>query len=79
MGLLALMLLHESRREARTSPEGELVLLDEQDRSLWNQAMIAEGRSLVEQALRSRQFGPYTLQAASMTCCCARNHRQSSS
>jgi RNA polymerase sigma-70 factor (ECF subfamily) len=63
-GLLALMLLHESRREARTSPDGELVLLDDQDRSLWNRAMIAEGTALVEGALRSRQFGPYTLQAA---------------
>jgi RNA polymerase sigma-70 factor (ECF subfamily) len=64
IGLLALMLLHESRRPARTSPDGELVLLDEQDRSLWNRAQIAEGVTLVERALRSRQFGPYTLQAA---------------
>jgi RNA polymerase sigma-70 factor, ECF subfamily len=64
VGLLALMLLHESRREARTSAEGELVLLDQQDRSLWNRELIAEGVGLVEQALRSRQFGPYTLQAA---------------
>jgi RNA polymerase sigma-70 factor (ECF subfamily) len=63
-GLLALMLLHESRREARTSAEGEVVLLDEQDRSRWNQEMIAEGVGLVERAMRSRQFGPYTLQAA---------------
>jgi RNA polymerase sigma-70 factor (ECF subfamily) len=63
-GLLALMLLHESRREARTSPDGDLVLLDDQDRSLWNREMIAEGAALVEGALRSRQFGPYTLQAA---------------
>jgi RNA polymerase sigma-70 factor, ECF subfamily len=64
MGLLALMLLHESRRAARTSPEGELVLLEDQDRSLWNQEQIAEGAALVERALLSRRFGPYTLQAA---------------
>ncbi len=64
MGLLALMLLHEARRPARTSAEGEPVLLDEQDRRLWNRELIAEGAALVEQALRSRRFGPYTLQAA---------------
>jgi RNA polymerase sigma-70 factor (ECF subfamily) len=64
MGLLALMLLHESRRAARTSAEGELVLLDEQDRGLWNGEQIAEGCALVERALSSRRFGPYTLQAA---------------
>jgi RNA polymerase sigma-70 factor (ECF subfamily) len=64
MGLLALMLLHESRRAARTSADGELVLLDEQDRALWNRAQIAEGCALVERALSSRRFGPYTLQAA---------------
>ena len=64
MGLLALMLLHEARRSARTSPEGELVLLDEQDRSSWNRDQIAEGSGLVERALRSRRFGPYALQAA---------------
>jgi len=64
MGLLALMLLHESRRPARTSPAGELVLLDDQDRSLWNLDQIAEGSALVERALSSRRFGPYTLQAA---------------
>jgi RNA polymerase sigma-70 factor (ECF subfamily) len=64
MGLLALMLLHESRRRARTSPEGDLVLLDEQDRSLWNRELIAEGSALVREALASRRFGPYTLQAA---------------
>jgi RNA polymerase sigma-70 factor, ECF subfamily len=62
--LLALMLLHESRREARTDAAGELILLDEQDRSLWDGALIAEGTALVERALRSRRFGPYTLQAA---------------
>lgn len=64
MGLLALMLLHEARREARTSAGGELVSLDEQDRSLWDGALIEEGVGLVERALRSRRFGPYSLQAA---------------
>jgi len=64
MGLLALMLLHESRRAARTSPTGDLILLDEQDRSLWNREQIADGLALVERALSSRRFGPYTLQAA---------------
>jgi len=64
MGLLALMLLHESRRAARTSPDGELVLLDAQDRARWNREMIAEGCALVERALTSRRFGPYALQAA---------------
>jgi RNA polymerase sigma-70 factor (ECF subfamily) len=63
-GLLALMLLHESRRRARTSSAGDLMLLDEQDRSLWDRAQIAEGAGLVERALRSRRVGPYTLQAA---------------
>ncbi len=64
VGLLALMLLHESRRTARTSPAGELVLLDDQDRSRWNRDLIAEGSALLERALSSRRFGPYTLQAA---------------
>jgi RNA polymerase sigma-70 factor (ECF subfamily) len=64
IGLLALMLLQESRRSARTSPEGELVLLSDQDRSLWNRDQITEGSALVERALVSRRFGPYTLQAA---------------
>ncbi|KAA5838532.1 RNA polymerase sigma factor [Pseudomonas chlororaphis] len=64
MGLLALMLLHESRRRARTSATGELVLLDEQDRSLWDRELIAEGCALVERALGTRRFGPYCLQAA---------------
>ncbi|ONH57306.1 RNA polymerase sigma-70 factor, ECF subfamily [Pseudomonas cedrina] len=64
MGLLALMLLHQSRRPARTSAGGELVLLDEQDRSLWDASLITEGCALVEQALRTRRFGPYSLQAA---------------
>ena len=64
IGLLALMLLHDSRRAARTSAEGELVLLDEQDRSLWNHAQISEGAGLVERALAARGFGPYTVQAA---------------
>jgi RNA polymerase sigma-70 factor (ECF subfamily) len=63
-GLLALMLLHESRRAARTSPAGELILLDEQDRTRWNRDQIAEGLARVERALASRRFGPYTLQAA---------------
>jgi len=64
VGLLALMLLHESRRAARTSPSGELVLLDDQDRSRWNRDQIAEGSRLVRAALETRRFGPYTLQAA---------------
>jgi RNA polymerase sigma-70 factor (ECF subfamily) len=64
MGLLGLMLLQESRRAARTSPAGDLILLDEQDRSLWNRDQIAEGISLTERALRSWRFGAYTLQAA---------------
>ena len=64
LGLLALMLLHESRRPARTSPTGDLVVLEEQDRALWNRALIAEGIALVERALGSRRFGPYSLQAA---------------
>ena len=63
-GLLALMLLQESRRAARTSPAGELILLEHQDRALWNREQIAEGAGLVEKALSSRRFGPYTLQAA---------------
>ncbi len=63
-GLLALMLLQDSRRAARTTAEGDIVLLDEQDRSRWNRAQIAEGLALVRQALASRRFGPYTLQAA---------------
>ncbi len=64
MGLLALMLLHESRRGARTSPAGELILLENQDRSLWNREQIAEGVALLEKAQKSRRFGSYTLQAA---------------
>jgi RNA polymerase sigma-70 factor (ECF subfamily) len=64
MGLLALMLLQESRRAARTSPAGELILLENQDRSFWNREQIAEGVALVEKALNSRRFGAYTLQAA---------------
>jgi RNA polymerase sigma-70 factor, ECF subfamily len=63
-GLLGLMLLHESRRAARTSGDGDLILLEQQDRSLWNRDQIAEGISLTESALRSRRFGAYTLQAA---------------
>ena len=64
IGLLSLMLLQESRRAARTSPAGELILLQNQDRSLWNREQIAEGVALVEKALKSRHFGSYTLQAA---------------
>ena len=64
IGLLALMLLHESRREARTSATGDLIVLEEQDRTRWNRDYIKEGTQLVEQALASRRFGPYTLQAA---------------
>ena len=63
-GLLGLMLLQESRRAARSSPEGDLILLDQQDRSLWNRDQIAEGISFTENALASRRFGAYTLQAA---------------
>jgi RNA polymerase sigma-70 factor (ECF subfamily) len=64
MGLLALMLLHESRRVARTSADGDLILLENQDRNLWNRELIAQGVALVEKALASRRFGPYSLQAA---------------
>ncbi len=64
IGLLSLMLLHESRHAARTSPTGELILLENQDRSLWNREQIAEGVALLEKALKSHRFGAYTLQAA---------------
>ncbi|HTT09357.1 MAG TPA: RNA polymerase sigma factor [Burkholderiaceae bacterium] len=64
MGLLALMLLHESRRAARTSATGELILLEDQDRTAWDRARIEEGSRLVQRALVSRRFGPYSLQAA---------------
>ena len=64
VGLLALMLLQDSRRAARTSPTGDLILLEDQDRTLWNRDQIAEGVSLVERALSSRRVGPYTVQAA---------------
>jgi RNA polymerase sigma-70 factor, ECF subfamily len=67
IGLLALLLLQESRRVARSSPAGDLVLLEDQDRSLWNRDQIAEGKALVERALSSQRFGPYTLQAAIAT------------
>ncbi|HET7034332.1 MAG TPA: RNA polymerase sigma factor, partial [Thermomicrobiaceae bacterium] len=63
-GLLALMLLHESRRAARTTPQGDLVLLEDQDRGLWDRQQIREGSALVEESLRSRRYGSYTLQAA---------------
>ena len=64
IGVLGLMLLQESRRLARSSPDGDLVTLEEQDRSRWNRSLIAEGVALVERALASRRFGPYTVQAA---------------
>ncbi len=64
IGLLALMLLHESRRPARVTPTGEIVLLDEQDRSLWNYDLIAEGGRLVERAFAGGHIGVYALQAA---------------
>ncbi len=64
IGLLSLMLLHEARRAARSGPAGEMILLEGQDRSLWNRAQIEEGVDLVERAIQSRRFGPYTLQAA---------------
>jgi RNA polymerase sigma-70 factor, ECF subfamily len=64
IGLLALMLLQESRRAARSSPTGELILLNEQDRTLWDRTQITEGLGLIQQALASRRFGPYTIQAA---------------
>jgi RNA polymerase sigma-70 factor (ECF subfamily) len=64
MGLLGLMLLHDSRRAARTSESGELVLLDQQDRARWNRAQIEEGATLIRRSLASRRFGPYTVQAA---------------
>ena len=64
VGLLALMLLQDSRRAARTSPTGDLILLEQQDRSLWDRGQIAEGVSLVERALSSRRIGPYAIQAA---------------
>src|SRR6185503_1043925 len=64
IGLLSLMLLQESRRAARTSPTGELILLENQDRSLWDREQIAEGVALLENVLSSQRFGSYTLQAA---------------
>ena len=64
MGLLALMLLHESRRETRQTLNGDIVLLEDQDRSRWNRELIAEGQSLVERSLSTRRFGAYTIQAA---------------
>src|SRR5438046_4386201 len=64
MGRLALMLLHEARRASGTTPSGEMILLEDQDRSLWDRAQIEDGVELVERALASHRFGPYTLQAA---------------
>jgi RNA polymerase sigma-70 factor (ECF subfamily) len=74
LGLLALMLLHESRRAARSAPNGDLILIDDQDRRLWDQALITEGAGLAQQALASGRYGRYTLQAA-----IAAAHAQSSS
>jgi RNA polymerase sigma-70 factor (ECF subfamily) len=71
-GLLALMLLHESRRVARTDQNGEIVVLEKQDRGLWNQDLIAEGKRLVERSLRTRHFGVYTIQAAISAGTCRR-------
>ena len=64
MGLLALMLLHDSRRAARTNADGDLVLLEDQDRSMWNRAQMEEGLALAASAIRAATLGPYTLQAA---------------
>ena len=64
IGLLALMVLQESRRKARSGSDGNIILLDDQDRSLWDSVLIAEGQSLVERALTTRRFGAYTIQAA---------------
>jgi RNA polymerase sigma-70 factor (ECF subfamily) len=64
MGLLALMLLHESRRSARSTPTGDIILLEDQDRSKWNRELIGEGKALVERSLRTGRFGVYTIQAA---------------
>jgi RNA polymerase sigma-70 factor (ECF subfamily) len=64
LALLALMLLHDSRRETRTSPDGDIVLLEDQDRSRWDRAQIGEGAAFVERALATRRVGPYALQAA---------------
>jgi RNA polymerase sigma-70 factor (ECF subfamily) len=64
LGLLALMLLHDARRDARTDPDGHLILLEDQDRRRWDQGRIAEGRGLVERAMRMRRIGAYQLQAA---------------
>src|SRR4030095_1598375 len=64
IGLLALMLLQESRRAARATPAGDIILLEDQDRSLWNQAQIREGKAHLERALASPPVGPYTVQAA---------------
>jgi RNA polymerase sigma-70 factor (ECF subfamily) len=64
LGLLGLMLLHESRRAARVSPDGDLILMENQDRSLWNQDLIAEGAALVQRAFASGRIGPYSLQGA---------------
>lgn len=74
VGLLALMLLHDSRRAARTSAGGELIVLEEQDRTLWNREQIAEGSALVSRVLAARHLGPYTLQAAIAAVHCQAHH-----
>ncbi len=76
MGLLALMLLHDARREARTDPSGDIVVLEEQDRSKWNRGQIDEGAALVERALRMRMAGPYQIQAAIAALHCAAAHAE---
>src|SRR5258708_26694393 len=64
LGLLALMMLHDARRETRTGPAGELVLLEDQDRGRWDRSRIDEGQALLERAMRMRRVGSYQLQAA---------------
>jgi RNA polymerase sigma-70 factor (ECF subfamily) len=76
LGLLALMLLHDARRDARTGPQGELVVLEEQDRSRWHAGQIEEGAALVERALRMRRAGPYQLQAAIAALHCQAPHAE---
>ena len=76
MGLTALMLLHHARAKARFDAEGEIVLLDDQDRSLWNRRLIDEGLALIDKAMRHRRPGPYQIQAAIAACTCARRGRR---
>ena len=75
VGLLALMLFHDSRRAARTSPAGNLILLAEQNRSLWHRAQIEEGTGLVQTGVDAPEIGPYAIQAASRRSACAGAHR----